>query len=826
MSNSTLTPDLQKIVETQHHDPFSVLGRHPDGNGGVVVRANIPNCIEVSIAEGPFTMERIPDTDIFEYHGAADSIPERYRLIWRDSGHHEHITHDPYCFPAQIPDFDLHIFNEGKHWHAYKLLGANARVVDNVGGILFAVWAPNAERVSVVGDFNHWDGRAHLMRVRGGSGVWELFIPDIEPGALYKFEIRHRGTGNTMLKTDPYGQSFELRPGTSSIVVNESAYVWRDEAWMKNRAERDWLHTPMSVYEVHLGSWQKGPAGEFLNYRELAERLVSYVVEMGFSHIELLPITEHPLDASWGYQTTGYFAPTSRFGSPDDFRYFVDYCHQHGIGVFLDWVPAHFPKDAHGLAWFDGEPLYEHADPRKGEHLDWSTLIYNYDRHEVKGFLLSSAVFWLQEYHLDGLRVDAVASMLYLDYSREEWIPNKYGGNENLEAMEFLRELNTVVHAEYPGALVMAEESTSWPQVTRPIYVGGLGFSMKWNMGWMNDTLRYVSQDPIYRQYHQDLLTFSMLYAFTENFMLPFSHDEVVHGKGSMLTKMPGDEWQKFANLRVLYTYMFTHPGKKLLFMGTEFGQGYEWDSAGVVDWDVLQYQYHEGLRRLVKDLNRLYHDSSALYLYEFEWQGFDWIDCHDSQQSTLSYLRKSDEETLLVIVNFTPVPRHEYRIGVPFPGKYHEILNSDSEFYGGSNVGNGMLPLESVEEPWMERPHSLVVTVPPLGAIVLKPEYRPPEEEEIQDDETDETEASADEILINKDDNPGEVGAETPTAIPTPRPSSPKTKTGATKTQPGKITTRRTTTKKGATKRVASPKKSPPKSRRSGSGSLEPSSM
>nr|VFK55209.1 MAG: 1,4-alpha-glucan branching enzyme [Candidatus Kentron sp. TUN]VFK61519.1 MAG: 1,4-alpha-glucan branching enzyme [Candidatus Kentron sp. TUN] len=801
MSNSTLTPDIQKIVESRHHDPFSVLGRHPDGNGGILIRVNLPDCIEVSIAEGPFPMDRILDTDIFEYRGAAESIPDRYRLIWRDSGHHEHITHDPYCFPAQISDHDLHLFNEGKLLHAYDALGANARVVDNVGGVLFAVWAPNAERVSVVGNFNHWNGRAHPMRVRGGSGVWELFIPDIEPGTLYKFEIRHRGTGNIMLKTDPYGQSFELRPNTSSIVINESTYAWHDEAWMESRKERDWLHTPMSVYEVHLGSWQKGPAGEFLNYKELAERLVNYVLDMGFSHIELLPITEHPLDASWGYQTTGYFAPTSRFGSPDDFRYFVDYCHQHGIGVFLDWVPAHFPKDAHGLAWFDGEPLYEHADPRKGEHLDWSTLIFNYDRHEIKGFLLSSAIFWLQKYHLDGLRVDAVASMLYLDYSREEWIPNQYGGNENLEAMEFLKALNIEVHDKFPGTLVMAEESTSWPQVTRPIYVGGLGFSMKWNMGWMNDTLRYISQDPIYRQYHQDLLTFSMLYAFTENFMLPFSHDEVVHGKGSMLTKMPGDEWQKFANLRVLYTYMFTHPGKKLLFMGTEFGQGAEWDSAGVVDWDVLQYQFHEGLRRLVKDLNEIYHRSSALYLYEFEWQGFDWIDCHDSQQSTLSYLRKGEDETLIVIVNFTPVPRYEYHIGVPFPGKYREVLNSDSEYYGGSNVGNGMLPLEATDDPWMERPYSLLVTVPPLGAIILEPEYKPLEEGEEEQNNFEGTIIESESEEENKISDVNVPGTEKEASKARQDPS-PKAKPTSAQTS-GKKAAPKKTIKKGSIKKT-----------------------
>jgi 1,4-alpha-glucan branching enzyme len=478
----------------------------------------------------------------------------------------------------------------------------------------------------------------------------------------------------------------------------------------------------MSVYEVHLGSWQRDAEGEFLNYRELARRLVAYVTEMGFSHIELLPVTEHPYDPSWGYQTTGYYAPTSRHGTPEDFRFFVDYCHQNNIGVILDWVPAHFPKDAHGLARFDGDALYEHADPRRGEHLDWSTLIFNYSRHEVKNFLLSSAFFWLKEYHIDGLRVDAVASMLYLDYSREEWVPNQYGGRENLEAIDFLREMNSVTQSEHPGVLIAAEESTSWPQVTRPTWLGGLGFSLKWNMGWMNDTLSYFSQEPIHRKYHHDKLTFSMLYCFTENFMLPFSHDEVVHGKGSMLNKMPGDEWQRHANLRLLYTYMFTHPGKKLLFMGTEFGQGTEWDSTRVLDWYVLEYSLHRGMQTLVKDLNRIYHQTPALHYHEFEWQGFSWIDCHDSDQSVLSFVRKHDEDILIVAVNFTPVTRHDYRIGVPQPGTYREILNSDAHVYGGSGAGNGERTLATEEIPWMDLPYSIPITLPPLAGIVLKP--------------------------------------------------------------------------------------------------------
>ncbi|MEN8260606.1 MAG: 1,4-alpha-glucan branching protein GlgB, partial [Pseudomonadota bacterium] len=588
--------------------------------------------------------------------------------------------------------------------------------------VLFAVWAPNAERVSIVGDFNHWDGRCHPMRVRGGSGVWELFVPDLPLGTLYKYEIRNRNTGAISLKSDPYGQQFELRPKTATVVC-ASAYEWQDQAWLKKRISHDWLHQPMSIYEVHLGSWQRGPEGELLNYREFAERLVEYVKEMGFSHIELLPITEHPYDPSWGYQATGYYAPTRRFGTPDDFRYFVDYCHRQGIGVLLDWVPAHFPKDAHGLARFDGDAVYEHADPRQGEHLDWSTLIYNYGRNEVKNFLLSSAMFWIEEMHLDGLRVDAVASMLYLDYSRKEgeWIPNQYGGRENLEAIEFLRQMNTVVHDQNPGVLMMAEESTSWPQVSRPVYVGGLGFDMKWNMGWMNDTLRFMSNEPIHRKYHHDMLTFSMLYAFTENFLLPFSHDEVVHGKGSMPNKMPGDEWQRFANLRLLYTYMFTHPGKKLLFMGCEFGQGVEWNSAQVVDWYVLEYPLHSGVQKMVKTLNRLYHGTAALYQHDFDWDGFDWIDCHDAEQSVLSYLRKNGDDFVVVAFNFTPVPRPGYRIGVPAPGNYREIFNSDAETYGGSNVNNAPDALVADDIPWNSRPHSVSVTLPPLAGIVLK---------------------------------------------------------------------------------------------------------
>ncbi len=721
MTQAILTDDALRIIEARHHDPFAYLGRHPAAEG-VVVRAYIPNAIDVAIADGNLPLQRIEETDFFEWRGPAQAVPERYRLVWRDDSHRQHIAYDPYCYPPQLSEFDLHLFAEGKHRAAWTMLGANEREVDGVRGVLFAVWAPNAERVSLVGDFNRWDGRRHPMRVRPGSGVWELFVPDLGPGALYRFEIRNRASGQVLLKSDPYGQRFEARPSNATIVTGEAQHAWQDQEWIAQRAAWDWQHTPMTIYEVHLGSWQRGPEGEFLSYRELAARLVNYVKDMGFTHIELLPVTEHPFDQSWGYQATGYFAPTSRFGTPDEFRYFVNHCHRNGVGVILDWVPAHFPKDAYALARFDGTALYEHEDPRKGEHLDWSTLIFNYGRNEVRNFLLSSALYWLKEMHIDGLRVDAVASMLYLDYSRTEWVPNAHGGRENLEAIDFLRELNAVTHTESPGTLMIAEESTSWPQVTRPTWLGGLGFDIKWNMGWMNDTLRYMGREPIHRRFHHDLLTFSMLYCFTENFLLPFSHDEVVHGKGSMLNRMPGDEWQSFANLRSLYTYQYTHPGKKLLFMGTEFGQGLEWNSAGVLDWYVLQYPYHSGMQRLVKDLNHLYRRAPALHGNEFEWQGFEWIDCHDSDQSILSFVRRAGDRFLVVVVNFTPVPRHGYRIGVPQSGRYREVLNSDAGLYGGSNMGNGG-ELMAEAWPWMNRPCSLALTVPPLAAVILEPQ-------------------------------------------------------------------------------------------------------
>jgi 1,4-alpha-glucan branching enzyme len=724
-----LTDSMLRIINASHHDPYEVLGKHTLAPAkaqahDTCIRSFLPGARSAAlILNGkPVPMERIEGTDFFEWHGAGNLVPSPYQIEWRDRYDQLHREYDPYCFAPQVSDFDLHLFGEGQNWSIYNKLGAHLHQVDGVSGVLFATWAPNAERVSVVGDFNAWDGRQHPMRVRGGSGIWEVFIPGLSGGTLYKFEIRNRASGKVFLKTDPYGQAFEHRPKTSSIVPKPSEHQWRDQQWLEQRAQWNWQHAPLSVYEIHLGSWRRGANGEFLNYRDIAHQLVDYVKPLGFTHIEILPITEHPLDDSWGYQTTGYYAPTSRFGTPDDFRYFVDHLHRHGIGLILDWVPAHFPKDGHALAQFDGTPLYEHADPRMGEHPDWGTLIYNFSRNEVRNFLLANALYWLKEFHIDGLRVDAVAAMLHLDYSRKagEWIPNIYGGNENLEAMHFLSELNVLCHGQSPGAIVIAEESTAWPQVTRPTWVGGLGFSMKWNMGWMHDTLDYMSKDPIHRKYHHDQLTFGMMYAFTENFLLPFSHDEVVHGKGSMMTRMPGDYWQKFANLRLLYTYMFTYPGSKLMFMGCEFGQWNEWAHWRQLDWHLLGEQYHQGLHSLIADLNKLYTTLPSLYERSFQHDGFEWIDCHDSTQSVVSYIRKGGDEFSVVLLNFTPAPRENYRIGVPVAGTYHELLNSDSSFYAGSNMGNGS-PIHTSPVSWMGHAQSIEVTLPPLGALILR---------------------------------------------------------------------------------------------------------
>ncbi|VAW98336.1 1,4-alpha-glucan (glycogen) branching enzyme, GH-13-type [hydrothermal vent metagenome] len=720
-----LNNNLQLIKNACHHDPFSVLGCFENDNLKII-RVYLPNITQAFFENTNQAMTRLENSDFYEWQ-TTDQIPQFYQILWHDSLGEIHYAYDPYCFPAQISDYDLHLFSEGKHWNIYRILGAHCTTLEidknqKISGVRFATWAPNAERVSIIGDFNSWDGRCHPMRSRGASGVWELFIPGLSADTLYKFELRNRHTNEVLSKADPYGQLSELRPRTASVVCEHSQFEWHDNKWITTRQQTNWLHSPLSIYEVHLGSWQHDIRGEFLNYRELAHRLVHYVTEMGFTHIELLPITEHPLDASWGYQTTGYFAPTRRFGDPDDFRYFVDYCHEHNIGVFMDWAPGHFPKDDHGLANFDGSPLYEHADPRRGEHRDWGTLIYNYGRHEVKNFLIANAVYWLEEFHIDGLRVDAVASMLYLDYSREadDWIANEYGGNENLEAINFLRELNITTHSLLPGTLIMAEESTAWPQVTRPTYIGGLGFSLKWNMGWMHDTLQYMNKDPVHRHYHHNELTFGLLYAFTENFILPFSHDEVVHGKSSMLNKMPGDEWQKFANLRLLYSYMYTYPGKKLMFMGCEFGQGEEWNHDSDLDWYVLDYPLHQGVKRLLQDLNKLYCTESALHLHDFESQGFEWVDCNDSENSVLAYARHDSSNTIMVVTNFTPVPRPRYRIGVATAGHYCEILNSDSNIYGGSNYGN-YGGVDSQDINYMQRQYSIELNLPPLAVVILK---------------------------------------------------------------------------------------------------------
>ena len=718
--NQPLSEDLIKIIEARHHDPFSILGAHPHGKK-TTVTVFLRDTQTASLNNNELKLNRIEGTDLFQWTGKTEQLKKPY-TVDRIAGNGDAVTnHDPYSFLPQLSEYDLHLFSEGKHWHAYRILGAHPHQVDGVDGILFATWAPSAQRVSVIGDFNQWDGRCHSMRARGNSGVWELFIPDITAGEIYKFEIRAQD-GSLHSKLDPYGQQAELRPNTGSVVAANSQHKWLDTDWMSKREKTDWLHTPHSVYEVHMGSWKRNDAGEFLTYREMAEQMVPYVKELGFTHIELLPITEHPLDISWGYQTTGYFAPTSRFGSPDDLRYFIDVCHQNGIGIILDWVPGHFPKDAHGLARFDGSALYEHADPRQGEHQDWGTYIFNYGRSEVTNFLLSSAFYWLEEFHIDGLRVDAVASMLYLDYSREEgeWVPNQYGGRENLEVIEFLKHMNVVLHQEHPGCLIAAEESTSYPMVSRPASMGGLGFSMKWNMGWMHDILEYMKEDPINRRYHHDSLTFGLLYAFTENFVLPFSHDEVVHGKNAMINKMPGDEWQRFANLRLLYTMMFTYPGKKLLFMGLEFAQGTEWDCEKELDWYVLDYPLHQGMKSLVSDLNKLYTETPALYRHDFDPHGFEWLEANDREHSILAYLRKDGEDSVISIFNFTPVPRKPYRIGVPEMGTYKVLLNSDNDNYGGSDY-SGITTIDAEEMSWSGKPYSIELDLPPLAGIVLQ---------------------------------------------------------------------------------------------------------
>ena len=712
--------DLDALVGARHHDPFSLLGLHRTGRDwSLRVFRPYATSVAVRTQAGFAPMKRIHAQGVFAWQGT--EAPPRPVILRVDEAGREFEICDPYTFVPAIGADDLYLFNEGRLEQAYRVLGSRLEQREGVDGVCFACWAPNAGRVSVVGEFNRWDGRVHPMSAHGLSGVWELFIPGIDAGALYRYEIRNRATGEVFVKTDPYARFHELRPGTAAQVVADD-YVWRDQEWMGRRSGWDWLHAPINIYEVHAGSWRRHPDGRFYTYAEMAQSLIPYVVEMGFTHIELLPISEHPLDESWGYQTTGYFAVTSRFGTVEAFKAFVDACHQAGIGVILDWVPAHFPTDAFSLARFDGTSLYEHQDPRLGFHQDWGTHIFNYGRKEVKSFLLSSAHYWLAECHLDGLRVDAVASMLYLDYSRKagEWIPNKYGGRENLDAIDFLRELNVMVHRDFPGALTCAE-STAWPMVSRPVYLGGLGFSMRWNMGWMNDTLAYMKNDPVHRRFHHNQLTFGQIYAYSENFLLPLSHDEVVHGKGSLLGKMPGDAWQKFANVRLLLAYQFAASGKKLTFMGNEFAQGREWRSGAELDWGLLGIDWHRGVQTLVRDLCRLYRDEPALHELDFEPQGFRWIDCNDADQSILCFERRARNGSAIVVaLNFTPVPRHGYRVGLPASGGWREVFNSDSVFYAGSNSGNAGI-IASQPVPWMGHDQSADITLPPLGALILR---------------------------------------------------------------------------------------------------------
>jgi 1,4-alpha-glucan branching enzyme len=724
-------PALPGLPALSLSDPFAVLGAHRT-DGGVQIRTVQPAARSVDVrvpgVDALYPMRRRDEQGLFEAvipASAAGGIPD-YRLRVTFPHDHRIEIDDPYRYGRVLTDFDLHLFGEGTHHRIFEKLGAHRIVVGSTTGVHFAVWAPNAQRVSVIGGFNGWDGRVHPLRQLVPSGVWEIFIPDLPDGQMYKFEIVTK-SGAVVSKADPFGFAFEPPPQTASLVHDLSNYAWRDGAWMRARAEQgSLLDRPMSIYEVHLGSWARVPqdGNRFLTYRELADRLVPYARDLGVTHLELLPVMEHPFSGSWGYQVLGFFAPTSRFGPPEDFKLFVDECHQAGLGVILDWVPGHFPKDEHGLAQFDGTALYEHADPRQGEHQDWGTLIFNYGRNEVRNFLLSNALFWLEQYHVDGLRVDAVASMLYLDYSRREgqWVPNRFGGRENLEAISFLQQLNTLTHGEHPGTITAAEESTAWPGVSRPVHLGGLGFTYKWNMGWMHDVLGYVEKDPIHRRWEHNLLTFSGLYMFTENFILPLSHDEVVHGKGSLIDKLSGDAWQKHATLRTLYGYMYAHPGKKLLFMGAEIGQRHEWNHDRSLDWHLLDDPLHAGTRRFLQALNWHYHAEAALYECDVDPSGFRWIDCHDNENSVISFLRaaRNQQSFVVAIFNFTPVPRSGYRIGVPQPGLWTELVNSDSALYGGSNVGNGG-GVVSAPIPAHGFEHSITLTLPPLGCLLLK---------------------------------------------------------------------------------------------------------
>ena len=747
-----ITPEqVQQIVSNQHHNPFEILGCHPvEENSkviGWVVRAYLPKATAVWVIlptqRQEYAMETLHNPHFFSvYIDNPELLNYQLRI---QEGETERIIYDPYSFPSpKLTDFDIHLFAEGNHHRIYEKLGSHPTEIEGVTGVYFAVWAPNARNVSIIGSFNHWDGRQHQMGKRE-NGVWELFIPGLAVGQCYKYEIKNN-QGHIYEKSDPYGFRQEVRPKTASIVTDLGNYTWNDAQWLEQRRKNPPLNQPISIYEVHLGSWwhqsydkqsqalsgeiepvqvaELKPSARFLTYYELAERLIPYVKELGYTHIEILPVAEHPFDGSWGYQVTGYYAPTSRYGSPEDFMYFVDKCHENGIGVIVDWVPGHFPKDGHGLAFFDGTHLYEHADPRQGEHKQWGTLVFNYGRNEVRNFLVANALFWFDKYHIDGIRVDAVASMLYLDYFRPEgeWIANEYGGRENLEAANFLRQLNSILFSYFPGVLSIAEESTDWPMVSWPTYVGGLGFNLKWNMGWMHDMLDYFSMDPWVRQFHQNNLTFSIWYHHAENYLLALSHDEVVHGKGSMMGKMPGDEWQKFANMRCLFSYMFTHPGKKTMFMGMEIGQWSEWNVWGDLDWHLLKYERHQQLKGFFRELNLLYKSEPALYTRDYEQDGFEWIDCTDNRHSVVSFIRrgKNVEYFVVVVCNFTPQPHSHYRVGVPLAGFYKEVFNSDARRFGGSNMGN-LGGKWTKEWSWHNHPYSLDLCLPPLAVLVFK---------------------------------------------------------------------------------------------------------
>ena len=726
---------LQELVEGNTANPFHLLGihaAHREGTGGYIVRAFLPHAREVSVCRTDqlIPMKRVHDEGLFEAFFPNTERPFPYTFQITDYEENRTVLEDPYRFGRVLTDFDLHLFREGKHYQLYAKLGAHRITHQGIRGVSFAVWAPNAARVSVIGDFNRWDERCHPMRSLGSTGLWEIFLPGLGVGRLYKYHIKTRYQGASTVKADPYGFAMEKRPETASIVWDLRRYQWRDEEWMAGRGALQGRDSPLSIYEVHLGSWKRSN-GEWLSYEAIASELIPYAREMGFTHIQLMPVSEHPFDGSWGYQTVGYFAPTSRFGSPDDFRRLVDRAHRAGIGIILDWVPAHFPKDGHGLGFFDGTHLYEHADPRKGLHPDWDTLIYNYGRREVGAFLLTNALFWLDEYHIDGLRVDAVASMLYLDYSRKdgEWEPNREGGRENREAEEFLKRFNGIVHKVFPDVITIAEESTSWPLVSRPLDQGGLGFDFKWNMGWMNDMLEFMSVDPLYRGYHLNKLTFSLLYAYSENFILPLSHDEVVHGKGSLINKMPGDRWQMFANLRTLYAYMFAHPGRATLFMGGEFAQRFEWDHDWELQWYLLEDESHRGMQRLIGDLNRVYRSERALHELDFHSRGFEWIEFEDRDNCVVSFLRRGSHrfDPVVVVANFTPVVRETYKVGVPEEGRYEQLLNTDSKRYGGNDVG--VVPhVDAAAEEASGREWSIELTLPPLGVLYFRLQRRPAE--------------------------------------------------------------------------------------------------